>query len=162
MDYSFVFMSVIASGVFISDIVSYCHLPLYWLIYCLLIVSPFIFTARILRGVRIAARLDFRFSRETALAVRKLSATVLRLDRVSRRLLSIHEYVQLFWMMYWVFLVLQSTMVLGKASHGSQLHAGIWFRGSLIKIFVEAWSFGNTSAYSGRRQQTFISFLYPS
>ncbi|XP_042017191.1 poly(A) polymerase I-like isoform X4 [Salvia splendens] len=37
--------------------------------------------ARILRGVRIAARLDFRFSRETALAVRKLSATVLRLDR---------------------------------------------------------------------------------
>ncbi|XP_057804889.1 uncharacterized protein LOC131020210 [Salvia miltiorrhiza] len=37
--------------------------------------------ARILRAVRIAARLDFRLSRETALAVRRLSATVLRLDR---------------------------------------------------------------------------------
>ncbi|KAH6820728.1 tRNA nucleotidyltransferase/polyA polymerase family protein [Perilla frutescens var. hirtella] len=37
--------------------------------------------ARILRAVRIAARLDFRFSKETALAVRRLSATILRLDR---------------------------------------------------------------------------------
>lgn len=37
--------------------------------------------ARILRAVRIAARLDFRFSKETALAVRRLSASVLRLDR---------------------------------------------------------------------------------
>ncbi|PIN05688.1 tRNA nucleotidyltransferase/poly(A) polymerase [Handroanthus impetiginosus] len=37
--------------------------------------------ARILRAVRIAARLDFQFSKETALAVRRLSATVLRLDR---------------------------------------------------------------------------------
>ncbi|KAL0355026.1 UNVERIFIED_CONTAM: Poly(A) polymerase I [Sesamum radiatum] len=37
--------------------------------------------ARILRAVRIAARLGFRFSRETALAVKRLSASVLRLDR---------------------------------------------------------------------------------
>lgn len=49
-----------------------------------LIVAVFFFAARILRAVRIAARLDFRFSKETALAVRKLSASVLRLDRVSR------------------------------------------------------------------------------
>ncbi|KAL8042684.1 hypothetical protein ABFX02_09G069300 [Erythranthe guttata] len=37
--------------------------------------------ARILRAVRIAARLGFGLSRETALAIKKLSASVLRLDR---------------------------------------------------------------------------------
>ncbi|KZV38782.1 Polynucleotide adenylyltransferase family protein [Dorcoceras hygrometricum] len=37
--------------------------------------------ARILRAVRIAARLGFRFSRETALAVKRLSSSIVRLDR---------------------------------------------------------------------------------
>ncbi|XP_051148011.1 uncharacterized protein LOC127263101 [Andrographis paniculata] len=37
--------------------------------------------ARILRAIRIAARLGFRFSKETALAVKKLSGSVIRLDR---------------------------------------------------------------------------------
>ncbi|KAL8488090.1 hypothetical protein ACS0TY_024393 [Phlomoides rotata] len=37
--------------------------------------------ARILRAIRIAARLDFRFSKETALAVKRFSASILRLDR---------------------------------------------------------------------------------
>ncbi|XP_073140687.1 uncharacterized protein [Henckelia pumila] len=37
--------------------------------------------ARILRAVRIAARLGFRFSRETALAVKRLSTSILRLDK---------------------------------------------------------------------------------
>ncbi|CAK7336806.1 unnamed protein product [Dovyalis caffra] len=38
--------------------------------------------ARILRAVRIAARLGFRFTRETAQFVKKLSRTLLRLDRM--------------------------------------------------------------------------------
>nr|XP_016510257.1 PREDICTED: poly(A) polymerase I-like isoform X2 [Nicotiana tabacum] len=37
--------------------------------------------ARILRAVRIAARLGFRFGRETALSIKNLSSSVLRLDR---------------------------------------------------------------------------------
>lgn len=37
--------------------------------------------ARILRGVRIAARLGFRFSRETARGVKELSYSLLRLDK---------------------------------------------------------------------------------
>ncbi|KAK6148013.1 hypothetical protein DH2020_018925 [Rehmannia glutinosa] len=37
--------------------------------------------ARILRAIRIAARLGFRFSKDTAVAVKRLSASVLRLDR---------------------------------------------------------------------------------
>lgn len=37
--------------------------------------------ARILRAIRIAARLGFRFSRETAFTIKRLSYTVLRLDR---------------------------------------------------------------------------------
>lgn len=37
--------------------------------------------ARILRGVRIAARLGFRFTRETAYSIRELSSSVLRLDK---------------------------------------------------------------------------------
>ncbi|KAL3818524.1 hypothetical protein ACJIZ3_004429 [Penstemon smallii] len=37
--------------------------------------------ARILRAVRVAARLGFRVSRETALAIKRLSASVLRLDK---------------------------------------------------------------------------------
>lgn len=37
--------------------------------------------ARILRAVRIASRLGFRFTRETALSVRELSSSVLRLDK---------------------------------------------------------------------------------
>ncbi|CAA0831774.1 Polynucleotide adenylyltransferase family protein [Striga hermonthica] len=37
--------------------------------------------ARILRAVRIAARLGFRISKETALAVKRFSASILRLDR---------------------------------------------------------------------------------
>ncbi|PSR84614.1 Poly(A) polymerase [Actinidia chinensis var. chinensis] len=37
--------------------------------------------ARILRGMRIAARLGFRFSRETAHSMRELSTSVLRLDK---------------------------------------------------------------------------------
>ncbi|KAA8532215.1 hypothetical protein F0562_032260 [Nyssa sinensis] len=37
--------------------------------------------ARILRGVRIAARLGFRFTRETAHSIKALSCSVLRLDR---------------------------------------------------------------------------------
>ncbi|XP_059656573.1 uncharacterized protein LOC132303354 isoform X2 [Cornus florida] len=37
--------------------------------------------ARILRGVRIAARLGFRFSRETAQSIKTLSCSVLRLDK---------------------------------------------------------------------------------
>ncbi|XP_022844977.1 uncharacterized protein LOC111368045 isoform X2 [Olea europaea var. sylvestris] len=37
--------------------------------------------ARILRAVRIAARLDFRFAKETGIAVKRLSSSVLRLDR---------------------------------------------------------------------------------
>lgn len=40
-------------------------------------------TARILRAVRIAARLGFRFTKETALSVRELAGSVLRLDKVS-------------------------------------------------------------------------------
>lgn len=37
--------------------------------------------ARILRGVRIAARLGFRFTRETAYSIRELSSSVLKLDK---------------------------------------------------------------------------------
>nr|XP_033513505.1 CCA-adding enzyme-like isoform X4 [Nicotiana tomentosiformis] len=37
--------------------------------------------ARILRAIRIAARLGFRFGRETALSIKNLSSSVLRLDR---------------------------------------------------------------------------------
>lgn len=40
-------------------------------------------------------------------------------------------------------------MFIGKTSHGSQLHDGLWFRGGLIEITMEAWPFRNTSAYSG-------------
>jgi len=39
-------------------------------------------TARILRAIRIAARLDFNFSRETAHSIVDLANTVLRLDKV--------------------------------------------------------------------------------
>lgn len=41
------------------------------------------FTARILRAIRIAARLGFRFSKETAYSVRDLASLVLELDKVS-------------------------------------------------------------------------------
>ncbi|KAH9329312.1 hypothetical protein KI387_001420, partial [Taxus chinensis] len=38
--------------------------------------------ARILRGIRIAARLNFKFSRDTARAIQDFSHTILRLDKV--------------------------------------------------------------------------------
>lgn len=44
--------------------------------------SIFLFPARILRGIRIASRLGFGFTRETALGVINLSFSVLRLDKV--------------------------------------------------------------------------------
>ena len=40
-------------------------------------------TARILRAVRIAARLGFRFTRDIALSIKELSCSVLKLDKVS-------------------------------------------------------------------------------
>ncbi|KAF7124595.1 hypothetical protein RHSIM_Rhsim12G0018600 [Rhododendron simsii] len=40
--------------------------------------------SRILRGMRIAARLGFHFSRETARSMKELSSLLLRLDRVSK------------------------------------------------------------------------------
>lgn len=39
-------------------------------------------TARILRGLRIVARLGFRFSKETATAIRDLSSSVITLEKV--------------------------------------------------------------------------------
>lgn len=42
------------------------------------------FTARILRGIRIAARLDFRFTKEIALSLKELSFSVRRLDKVTK------------------------------------------------------------------------------
>lgn len=44
--------------------------------------SGYFSIARILRGIRIAARLDFKFTKETALAIRDFASTVLRLDKV--------------------------------------------------------------------------------
>lgn len=44
--------------------------------------SIFLFSARILRGIRIASRLGFGFTRETARSVINLSFSVLRLDKV--------------------------------------------------------------------------------
>lgn len=40
------------------------------------------FAARILRAIRIAARLGFSFSRETAHFIKNLSCSILRLDKV--------------------------------------------------------------------------------
>lgn len=48
-------------------------------------LTPFFFTARILRAIRIAARLGFRFSRETAHFVKHLSPSILKLDRVFKK-----------------------------------------------------------------------------
>ena len=48
-------------------------------------------TARILRGVRIAARLGFRFPRDIAYSVRELSRTVLRLYKVFKSLVPRHR-----------------------------------------------------------------------
>lgn len=52
-------------------------------------ISPFLgsnfclyLAARILRAIRIGARLQFRFAKDTALSVKKLTSTILRLDRV--------------------------------------------------------------------------------
>uniref|UniRef100_A0A2P2LQY4 Polynucleotide adenylyltransferase family protein n=1 Tax=Rhizophora mucronata TaxID=61149 RepID=A0A2P2LQY4_RHIMU len=45
---------------------------------------PIILAARILRAVRIAARLGFRFSKETAHSVKNFSKLILRLDKVSK------------------------------------------------------------------------------
>jgi hypothetical protein len=44
--------------------------------------DSFLFAARILRAVRIAARLGFRFTRETAHFIKNLSRSLLRLDNV--------------------------------------------------------------------------------
>jgi pantothenate kinase len=46
------------------------------------VCDSFLFAARILRAVRIAARLGFRFTRETAHFVKNLSRLLLRLDKV--------------------------------------------------------------------------------
>lgn len=53
-----------------------------------------VFAARILRAIRIAARLGFRFSRETAHFVKHLSLSVLKLDRVcvNNSFLTIYNY----------------------------------------------------------------------
>jgi len=40
------------------------------------------YTARILRGIRIAARLGFQFSRETSHFLKEFSDSLLRLDKV--------------------------------------------------------------------------------
>ena len=39
-------------------------------------------TARILRAIRIAARLGFRFSKETAHSIKDLANSIMRLDKV--------------------------------------------------------------------------------
>lgn len=56
------------------------HLP-FELILCLF-DSIFFSAARILRAIRIAARLGFSISKETAHFVKNLSSSVLKLDKV--------------------------------------------------------------------------------
>ncbi|KAH6756300.1 Polynucleotide adenylyltransferase family protein, partial [Perilla frutescens var. hirtella] len=67
--------------------------------------------ARIFRAVRIAARLDFRFSKETALAVKRLSATILHHDWVSKMLFSIHGHLQPYSLLIYVMDVVHSLLI---------------------------------------------------
>ena len=109
------------------------------------------FTARILRGVRIAARLGFRFTKDIAYSVRELSSTVLRLDKVFKNLVPRNRvYVLLNQIKAYhsshFFLI---TNALGKDIHGNELHASLWLCRSFLEIIMEIWTPGDTSTHSG-------------
>lgn len=53
----------------------------------------FFYAARILRAIRIAARLGFRISRETAHSVKDLSGSVARLDKVVKAAMTFFIYM---------------------------------------------------------------------
>lgn len=108
------------------------------------------YAARILRGVRIAARLGFCLSRETAYSVKSLSYSVLKLDKV----VSIYTMCNFFPLnldMHEMLLDYSFTFAndVGKAFNGSELHVSIWFCWSFFEIVVEIWTSRNTFTYSG-------------
>ena len=76
----------------------YCT-PIFHMHDCMI---PFFFlSARILRAIRIAARLGFSISRETAQSVKNLSYSVLRLDRVFKVIFisaSLYTHMSISWL----------------------------------------------------------------
>lgn len=107
--------------------------------------------ARILRAIRIAARLGFQISRETAHFVKNLSCSILRLDKVcSKPCASSALFMYLVYMIMAIQLILSHLDVSGKASDGNELHAGIWFCWSIFKVIVEVWTPRDTSTHSGK------------
>lgn len=93
------------------------------------------FTARILRAVRIAARLGLRFSRDIALCVRELSGSVLRLDKVLQTIVLV-----LWFYNHFQFIISMFKNVVGKNSHGNELYAGIWVCRGFFEVIMEVWA----------------------
>lgn len=107
-------------------------------------------TARILRGVRIAARLGFRFTKDIAHSVRELSCSVLRLDKVfkslvpRRKLIVLLNHVKVYHDSHFFLL----PNVVGKDTHGNELHASLWVRRSFLEVIMEIWTPGDTSTHT--------------
>lgn len=111
--------------------------------------SIFLFSARILRGIRIASRLGFGFTRETARSVINLSFSVLRLDKVYLGLfLAILFLVSSFYIdkvaIFFIFF-----LTLGKTSDGNELHVSIWFCRVFAEVIMEIRSSRYTITISG-------------
>lgn len=103
------------------------------------------FTARILRAIRIAARLGFSLTKDVAVSVKELSSSLLRLDPVY---LSFFSLVRPSSCEVWTEHLLSSSAV--KGSDGNQLYAGLWVCRSFFKVVMEIWSHGDSSTYPGR------------
>lgn len=96
------------------------------------------FTARILRGVRIAARLEFKFTKDLAVSLKELSFSVLRLDKV----FTLHILLCICSIMLYTHTV--SLNAAGKDPYGDELYVGLWIRWSFFKVTMEVWSFRDT------------------
>lgn len=85
-----------------------------------------------------------------AYSVRELSSTVLRLDKVLKSL--VHRHIlsvllnQIKVYHYFHFFLLPN--VVGKDTHGNELHARLWICRSFLEVIMEIWTPGDTSTHS--------------
>lgn len=110
------------------------------------------FTARILRAIRIAARLSFHFTKDLALSVKELSWSIRKLDKVLQNRVLFPMILLSSWFIMSLF-----TYSIGKDPHGNELHAGLWIFRGFYEVIMEVWTARDASACPGT--QLFLSLF---
>jgi hypothetical protein len=100
----------------------------------------FSFAARILRAIRIAARLDFQFSRDTARAIQDCSLSILRIEKVLTENYDSPVYALSILLLFHIHSVCLLLIISGKADDGNELYAGIWSSRGFSAFALEIWT----------------------